>query len=811
MISDANCVMACRGAFASGVFVPPKPGHKKHLLGTDLCTRGPGHWCQNLTTAADCHATKHCIQTVWIHQTLPPDGSSVCQICLDMVKQARDQLESNETQELIKEVFEGSCALLHVKHIVKECDKIADDYIPDLIDTLASQMNPQVVCSVAGLCNNDRVKKLLEEADEEPTPEVIPGKVDKCKGCHEVVDILDNKFNKMSRDEFLHGLLNFCGKFSSFSDGCSNLVITYFTEIYNHLQQHLNSEEVCLFSGECSAQFHAHRARVEITPNSHIGYVPVGDVKDDVPCQLCEQLVDHLRNLLVANTTEDEFKRVLEGLCKQTGKFSEECVELVDQYYGEVYTYLVDHLNATEVCDQIGICKVTKEKEDLYIAPLLENHNAEKALEISSESKPEKVDTSALSEVNLEQQLPIDLLMPPHTQVLYNKELCAFCEYFLHYVQIALTDPKTENEIKLIIEKACKELPISVNDTCISFVDMYEPALVALLDQAIDPSQVCPMIRVCPSSKSGVEVFMEAKSDSKCPLCLVAVTKLEEMVSNNKSEAQIKAALEKLCKVLPQTIDNQCETFVEKYTDHIVEMLLADLTPEEVCVALHLCTDNRPANPLPPYVVRQIGGNIETNVIPDNTVNGQIVIKDKVHTGSVGSKPECILCEFVMKEIEDQLKDKSTDAEIETVVKGICKIMPSSVKQDCNKFVDQYADTVIQLLIAALEPSKICSYIKLCEGSQMDMIKVQILECPVCEMAVEVMEKILSNPNIDHEITHVIEKTCRGLPAQYRSQCVKIVDAYGEEMIDLIVHQGGKTVCRKVGYCKSSLGEVVID
>lgn len=67
-----------------------------------------------------------------------------------MVKQARDQLLSNETQEEIKEVFEGSCALLHLKLIVKECDKIADEFIPDLIDTLASEMDPQTVCAVAG-------------------------------------------------------------------------------------------------------------------------------------------------------------------------------------------------------------------------------------------------------------------------------------------------------------------------------------------------------------------------------------------------------------------------------------------------------------------------------------------------------------------------------------------------------------------------------------------------------------------------------------------------------------------------------------
>lgn len=37
-------------------------------------------------------------------------------------------------------------------------------------------------------------------------------------------------------------------------------------------------------------------------------------------------------------------------------------------------------------------------------------------------------------------------------------------------------------------------------------------------------------------------------------------------------------------------------------------------------------------------------------------------------------------------------------------------------------------------------------------------------------MAVEVMAKILANPRVDHKVEHVIEKTCRGLPAQYRAK-----------------------------------------
>ena len=48
------------------------------------------------------------------------------------------------------------------------------------------------------------------------------------------------------------------------------------------------------------------------------------EVEDDLPCKLCEQLVGHLKDLLVANTTEIEFKEILLGICKQTKSFADE-------------------------------------------------------------------------------------------------------------------------------------------------------------------------------------------------------------------------------------------------------------------------------------------------------------------------------------------------------------------------------------------------------------------------------------------------------------------------------------------------------
>ncbi|XP_044760968.1 prosaposin isoform X2 [Coccinella septempunctata] len=804
------------------------------LLGAKECTWGPSYWCKNLTSAASCHATKHCIQTDWIHRQLPPDNSSICQTCLDMVKQARDQLLSNETQELIKQVFEGTCSLIHFKPIVKECDKIVDNFIPDLIDTLASEMNPQVVCSVAGLCNNEEYLKSLEHEDAAPSstlkPSALASDVTPCEGCQTVVSVMEAKFNAMSKDEILHGFLMMCRHTGSLSDACSNIILTYFTEIYEHIKDHLNPGEVCVLSGQCSALFHRHdepdSKGVQITPISHIGFVPVNNEKDDPTCEFCEQLVKHLRDLLVANTTEEEFKKVMEALCKQTRSFSDECVGLVDEYYPIAYQFLLEELNGTVVCAMIGICPRGSEYKNVPIVPLLPAETAD-ALEISPATKKPGLirvplsknsqsiqiisNPAALGELGKPEdaQLPIDLLIPTNNQ-LFNKQVCEFCQFFLHYVQQAITDPKTEDQIKYVIERACNDLPSSVNQTCRSFVETYEPAFVALLAQEIDPSQICPLVRACPSEEvRDVDVFMQQETgdNSKCPLCLFAVQKLEEMVKNNKTEADIKEALGRLCSKLPKELASECQQFVDTYTDELVEMLIADLNPQEVCVYLKLCTDNKPA----PEVMKPLekpvmfSGQIDTNAILDNTYDGVIVDVEPIsRVENVGSV-ECFLCKKVVQLSITEIKDINDKQAVIDFMKHICPLIPDVNNEDCYKFIQKYGDQIIKFLIdGVVAPYEICSFMQLCAVRELQTIKVEIFDCPVCEAAVWAMEKIMANPKVDHGMKHVLEKTCRALPARDQAKCRDIIEKYGTEIFDLMEHMiNKKKICRKIGVCRA--------
>lgn len=53
--------------------------------------------------------------------------------------------------------------------------------------------------------------------------------------------------------------------------------------------------------------------------------------------------------------------------------------------------------------------------------------------------------------------------------------------------------------------------------------------------------------------------------------------------------------------------------------------------------------------------------------------------------------------------------------------------MPKTLRKECDDFVNQYADTIIQLLVGALEPSEICAVMNLCTAKNVALKGNQIL------------------------------------------------------------------------------------
>lgn len=796
-----------------------------YLLGAKACTWGPTYWCQNITTASGCNTTQHCIAKVWEGMTVPEDNDTVCGICKDMVQQARDQLESNETQQDLKTVFEGSCALMRIKPIVMECDNLVDQFIPELVETLASQMNPSVVCSVAGLCNSVHIDEMLLEYQKSMTKNdgLMPVSLandelepDECSKCYTIATHMVHKISETPRDALLERMLILCGRMSSFSDACSSIVLTYFNSIYSHLQENLNAGNICHLSGQCSGRFHKHEndtdkaPEVEIRPLSSVGMV---EVSDELPCKLCKQLVIHLKDLLVANTTVIEFEHVLLGLCKQTKSFAAECKAIVSEYYEEIYSYLTNELDSNTLCQVAEIC-LSSDKTAFNgpIWPLIPEAPTKIGMEIMNEAKEKLIKNEAKvtherTEAE-EMQLPIERMhLPifesvPFPTGLAGSQSCALCEYLLHYIQQAITNPITEEKVKHVIEKVCQKLPKSEQNNCQEFVNTYGDAVVAILAQQIDPSQVCPMLHICPS-----EAFMDAweqvpkdmmiqsevKEKPNCPLCLFAVTQLYSVIKNNKTEESIKAALDKLCIHLPKDLKNECEDLVQGYSKELVDLLIADLTPQEVCVFLKLCNASTNPGSMNSFPTDK-DGEILTNEIPNFPLHP---IKQK----SEGDDIECVICEFVMQYIEKEMNDVKTKDEIEKLVHGVCNHLPKTIGKDCNDFVSEYADFVIDLLSQQISPKEICGIMGLCKVN-IDQIRESVAECALCEAVASTIDKSLTDSNVNHDVEEVVSKICKQIAANKQRKCTMMMEIYEPSIINVLKSTGSaKRICSKLALC----------
>ncbi|XP_014208799.1 uncharacterized protein LOC106639616 [Copidosoma floridanum] len=765
------------------------------------CMDGPSYWCQNITTSGCCSATSYCIPHKWISMQVPEDNDNVCNICKNMVQQARDQLESNETQEDLKHVFEGTCALIHIKPIVEECDKLVDQFVPDLVETLASQMNPSVVCSVAGLCNSARIDKLLEEYKDQPVVKMTEGQIslandeyrpDECSKCYIITHHMEDQLNQATKDQVLNRFLEICGELSSFSDSCSAIILKYFETIYNHIKSNFNANNICHLSGQCSDRFHVHEDEnkplaVEIRPLSSVGKV---DISDDLPCKFCVQLVGHLRDLLVANTTETEFLQVLRGICKQTGRFADECKSIVNNYYPEIYEFLTKNLNGNAVCQMASLCPAPDKKLG-PIWPLVPPKHAHYALEIMKSN---------------EMQLPLDRISIPGFPVI-DDTYCSTCEFIIHHVKKNVKNIRDKNEIRSVFVgmKSITKNVQKIKDQEKQFLDYYQEALIELISQGKDFSEVCSLVAVCPTNQQ-IEAWKQipdemkiksSKGESSCPLCKLAVTKIYEYIQDNKTEEDIQAALDKLClKLMPKNLKEECVDLVKVYSKELIQMLLKDMSAEEICETLKLC---KPSKTIKRHEIH-IGDKIDA--VPKNDLEG---------------KQKCLLCQRVLHFIQKAITDPKAENEVEHIVKNVCKKLPKSIENDCNNFVADYASALVAIIAQEIDPSQICPMIHVCPSAQLlesykKMESQNIANnygekpnCPLCLLGITQLENVIKNNKTKETIEGALKNLCTHLSKSLVDQCENFVHEYSAYIIDAMIADFTPTeVCVYLKICESS-------
>lgn len=132
--------------------------------------------------------------------------------------------------------------------------------------------------------------------------------------------------------------------------------------------------------------------------------------------------------------------------------------------------------------------------------------------------------------------------------------------------------------------------------------------------------------------------------------------------------------------------------------------------------------------------------------------------------------PQCVVCEFVISKIDEELKNQNLTDHYKKAIKDICSKMPQTISKECNQFIDYYYDMIVQLIITT-KPSDMCHDMKLCSAKLdqvTEMMQNDIYKCAICRGVVETLDTIVEDPYTDANLENLEEKLCEKFVPKFK-------------------------------------------
>lgn len=487
------------------------------------------------------------------------------------------------------------------------------------------------------------------------------------------------------------------------------------------------------------------------------------------------------------------------------------------------------------------------------------------------------------------------------------EDACQECEQVVNELKTALSKNTTQHDVIVYLEDLCDKVAGQMAAECKALVDSYAPEIIkTILAYVKDPKQVCTALGMCaakdksailatllknsipyenlvPVLESGPIIMKPVKkshplkkidASPECILCEFVMRELDNLVSENATQQEIEAALDKVCSFLPATLSTECTDFVNEYAPAILEILSKELNPQLVCTTLKLCQSEvskpvkkikaptaKPTCPLCEFIMTELDTILKEKPTQEEIENALeevcsllpstiredcnnyvkqytpvlLELLQQIKPSEVCSviglcsakplpekkarvpgrlDPECVLCEFVMDKLETLLKENATQAEIEAALDKVCSLLPSTISTDCKNFVNKYTPAIINLLTHAIQPNEICTELGLCKAKKhtvSNKVMVKSNEtCDLCKTIVSYAKLILGNNATEEEILKFLDELCDQLPDQLKTECTAIVDDYGKMILDKLLKQTPEEICSEIGLCSSPAEKVLL-
>ncbi|CAB4061612.1 PSAP [Lepeophtheirus salmonis] len=562
-----------------------------------------------------------------------------------------------------------------------------------------------------------------------------------CNTCRSGVQKFTQRIQDSDPRSLKLRFMDLCDELSSFSDACKVTVEDSFDDIHNVLKFNLN-DEICDLMGVCSETFE--------TPGVD------SSNSEDIECEFCE------KDEWTSRTTIEEFKEVLDALCNKlhnTDRINR-CLHIVNDYYIPIFNFVSHELDPKVICEIFGLCNMNLDsmfqiREDSSIFTLLMPEGSDNSIvvpKVPLVDAQQSIDSIPMFRANMleDEDYPYISLQNAE-RVIQQTPL------------ISLFPASGESQPKVQIIEAS------------SIVENADGTPLVELDST--------MVFQVPTSEAQESNDITVSQDEEvleCQLCKDVIIALKSKVNNN-TEEEIKEKLEKMCLAFPAIVRDQCKTLVDKYTDEIINGIIRDLSPQEICEQLELCK---------PSIV--------------------IVKKDNSSDNTAG----CALCEYIIGQLDTYLNKKGNRDSIENALESICDMMSSqSSKKKCDEFVDSYINAIIDTFTHGMSPKELCQLIYICQSNNVRRNELSLgpqNQCKICDgIFTEIYEDVLDK---EEEIKEALRNVCDAvLSGSDVESCKIMVDTYVSMVISNIMqYDSPDEFCRNFYQCEEDSSEELI-
>ncbi|KAM9393141.1 surfactant protein Bb [Pholidichthys leucotaenia] len=280
-------------------------------------------------------------------------------------------------------------------------------------------------------------------------------------------------------------------------------------------------------------------------------------------------------------------------------------------------------------------------------------------------------------------------------------DICPECNQIIELSANMISSRDTKAIVYEALHALCQRLPRAQASECDSQVKSYLPKILQLTPGHLKTGELCASFGLCGSHNGEkLETLPHDLTDKDtttsalttgtqphgefnpvCALCLFLIKKLETLLPKNMTEDTLKKLMGQVCSLIPKSYKDQCDDFIEKYGEDIVNFLLSSAAPHTICVLLHVCLFKE--QPV-----------LEVVLPSDCDSCRALAALSRVHQGL-----------------------NSTELETSAFLQTVCAHHPNAIPK-CDAFINFYGSRLQKVLGKQIDEPHVCERADLCIASK---------------------------------------------------------------------------------------------